>query len=433
MRIAVSSLGCKTNQYEMDALAEDFRRRGHDVVNENDIADVYVLNTCTVTAEAERKSRQLLRRFRRQNEKALVVATGCYSERSDLSYLADIAIGTTGRDRLPQMILAMIEKDHDKSFDAIPVTPSYEELGAPAVPLETRAFLKIQDGCDNRCSYCAICIARGPARSRPLDNILREALELASLGFKELVLTGTNINAYGHDFEADSKIELIHVVEALDNLQGIERIRLGSLESPTITPLFLDRLSSLNHFCPSFHLSLQSGSDPILKRMARRDTTESFRKAVALIRDSFPDAGITADLIVGFPGESDEDFQKTLAFCDEIAFLRLHVFRFSARPGTRAATMPAQVPGDVVQLRSEILRKKSDALFQSAVRRHVGQVLNILVEQYDKDGFILGYTPEYIHVKAKPETPGMPMPARGDIIPVKIKGLDQDFATAALL
>ncbi|MCK9176870.1 MAG: radical SAM protein, partial [Clostridiales bacterium] len=209
--------------------------------------------------------------------------------------------------------------------------------------------------------------------------------------------------------------------------------RLGSLESPTITPLFLDRLSSLNHFCPSFHLSLQSGSDPILKRMARRDTTESFRKAVALIRDSFPDAGITADLIVGFPGESDEDFQKTLAFCDEIAFLRLHVFRFSARPGTRAATMPAQVPGDVVQLRSEILRKKSDALFQNAVRRHVGQVLNILVEQYDKDGFILGYTPEYIHVKAKPETPHMPMPARGDIIPVKIKGLDQDFATAALL
>lgn len=433
MRIAVSSLGCKTNQYEMDALAEVFRQKGHDIVNADDVADVYVLNTCTVTAEAERKSRQLLRRYRRLNTEALIVATGCYSERSDLSYLADISIGTIGRDRLPAMILRAVEEELNESLAVTPITPVYEELGATAVPSETRAFLKIQDGCDNRCSYCAISIARGPSRSRPLDNILREAAELVSLGFFEIVLTGTNINAYGHDFDAEQQVDLGHVVEALDKLEGIERIRLGSLESPILTPALLDRLAALDHLCPSFHLSLQSGSDRILKRMARRDTTDTFRRAVERIRERFPEAGITADVIVGFPGESDEDFENSLSFCEAMAFSRIHVFRFSPRPGTRAATMSEQVPKELSLRRSEILRHKSDELFRNTVGRQLGTVREILVEQYDRDGKLEGYTAEYIHVKAGIEASDKALPKRGAICQVKITGIAGDSAAAVLL
>ena len=434
MRLAVQALGCKTNQYEMDALAEAMRQEGFTLVSPHERAHVYVLNTCTVTAEAERKARQVLRRYRRLNPQALIVACGCYSQRADLADLADIRIGTGHRDLLPQLIL-----DHwaDRGEGALTLIEpasawrTYEELGATALPSETRAFLKIQDGCDNRCAYCAICLARGPSRSRNLSGILDEARDLVARGFREIVLTGTNLNHFGR--QPTSQTDLPGVLEALDKLPGLDRIRLGSLESGTITPDFLARASRLSHLCPSFHLSLQSGSDRILKRMGRRDNRDQFRQAVEGIRQAFPLAGITSDLIVGFPGESEADFQETLSFCDAIGFLGLHVFRFSPRPGTAAASMPDQVPRALSAQRSEILRHKAQELASRAIRDRLGQTREILVEQIDSQGRAEGYTPEYLHVKAPVPQAGGEAPRRGQIRLLRLTGQEGPSALGQFL
>lgn len=434
MRIAVSALGCKTNQYEMDALAESFRRRGFLLVHAREKAEVYVLNTCTVTAEAERKSRQLLRRYRRRNPEALIVACGCYSQRDDLSGLADLLIGTRERDRLPDLISQALEEGPGLQPARLDSGRwVYEELGAPALPEETRAYLKIQDGCDNRCAYCAICLARGPARSRRLDGLLEEARVFVSQGFKEIVLTGTNLNCYGRDFKEPGSPDLASVLEALDPIPGLRRIRLSSLEAGTITPDFVSRLAQLNHFCPSFHLSLQSGSDRILRLMRRRDTRASFREAVGRIREVLPQAGITTDLIVGFPGETDEDFEETLAFCEAIGFLRIHVFRFSPRPGTAAATLPDRVPGPVAAERSRILRDRAAELTHKAIENRLGLTREVLVEQVDGSGRAEGYTPEYILVRGGPSGTGLLPPVPGEIQAMRITGFEDGLALASLL
>ncbi len=434
MRFAVTALGCKTNQYEMDALSERLRALGLTLAGPGEKADLYVLNTCTVTGEAERKSRQLLRRFRRENPHALIVACGCYTQRSDLTGLADLITGTSLRHQLPELILqALGEKT---AVPAIYTQDSlagavYEELGATAVPRETRAYLKIQDGCDNRCAYCAICLARGPARSRTLDGIIGEAQDLARRGFSEVVLTGTNINAYGIDFQGGERgAGLADVLSLLDRVDGIKRIRLGSLESATVTPRFLEGVSGLRHLCPSFHLSCQSGSDKILKAMRRRDTRAEFREAVEEIRACFPGAGITTDLIVGFPGETDRDFEETAAFCHEIGFLRIHVFRFSARPGTAASAMAGQVPGEVAALRSRMLRETASELAIKAIETRMGQIREVLVEQIDEKGRALGYTPEYIQVIAEPRELQSTGLRRGQIRAVRLVGVEGEAALA---
>ncbi len=437
MRFAVASLGCKTNQYEMDALAESLRARGLTIVGPDDEADVYILNTCTVTAEAERKSRQTLRRFRRQNANALLVACGCYSQRADLSTLANITIGTGLRDQLADLILDAMESEGEGNVSEIRPACSwtcYEELGASAFPKETRAFLKIQDGCNNRCTYCAICLARGPARSRGLDNIIREAKQLIARGYSEIVLTGTNINAYGVDFEHTASCQdLATVLEALDRIEGIQRIRLGSLESGTINPDFVARIKKLHHLCPSFHLSLQSGSDRILKAMCRRDTTSEYLNAVHMLREAFPSAGITTDLIVGFPGETQADFLETLAFCDQVKFVRIHVFRFSCRPGTRAASMPGQVRKDLAIERSQILRTKASELAVLAIRERMGETRQVLVERFDSQGRAEGYTPEYIYVKGLTRPDRKPPLVSGDITLMRIIGVEEETALAEIL
>lgn len=478
-RTALASLGCKTNQYEIDALAEWFRQRGFHVVDDKERADIYVLNTCTVTAEAERKARQLFRRYRKLNEDAIIVACGCYSERSNLSDLVDVCVGTFGRSEIPALIYrALIEKDDEKAslfiekvnaceknmrdcenlclapvFKVNPAVDgkiestdkSYEELMAPAIPDETRAFLKVQDGCDNRCAYCAISIARGPARSRKLEHIIEEARVLAEQGFSEFVLTGTNLNLYGIDFcrstacEGDTH-DLADVIVALSRVNGVKRIRLGSLESSLITDDFIAKIKDIESLCPSFHLSLQSGSDRILRAMRRRDSKDTYRDAVAKIRDAFPHAGITTDLIVGFPGETQEDFDETLAFCDEIGFLRIHVFRFSRRPGTLADKMPQQVPADIAIERSEILRAKATELAVKAIEDRMGQVFEVLIEQFDDQGRAEGYTPDYIFVKGVMrevsdvvQTRDRSLPARGSIVPMKIIGIEDEMALAEMI
>lgn len=434
MKVAVQSLGCKTNQYEMDALAESLRQAGFSLVDSEEWAHVYVLNSCTVTAEAERKARQLLRRYRRLNPQALLVASGCYSQRGGLADLADLLIGTGFRDSLPRLIQERLAQGPAQPLTLLRPASSwkdYEELGATAIPGETRAFLKIQDGCNNRCAYCAICLARGPSRSRGLEAILAEARQLADRGFKEVVLTGTNLNHFGR--EPGSQTDLAGLLESLDQIQGLVRIRLGSLESGTISPDFLDRIAGLRHLCPSFHLSLQSGSDRILKAMGRRDSQATYRQAVDGLRSAFPEAGITTDLIVGFPGETQEDFEETLSFCDSIAFMGLHVFPFSPRPGTAAAAMPDQVPRSLVIQRAVILRQKAQDLTSQAIQARLGQVRELLIEQHDGQGRAEGYTPEYLHVKAlEPENPKL-QGQRGQIRQVRLLGQEGLSALGQLL
>lgn len=517
IRIAFASLGCKTNQYETDALAEWFRRRGFSVVDDRETADVYVLNTCTVTAEAERKARQLFRRYRKHNRNALIVANGCYAQRADLSDMADLTVGTVGRSQIPALVLdaltrrgviepscrdtGLLLRGHldDRSSKAVSSAPNvannaerglpedrfstglredisdsvedqgvpqesvlYEELPAPAIPGETRAFLKVQDGCDYRCAYCAISIARGPSRSRALPQILEETRGLAAHGFSEFVLTGTNLNLYGADFrrrsvtgQSDDRSlsllseltsapatanDLADVIVALDRLEGVRRLRLGSLESRLITEEFIKKIVEVKSLCPSFHLSLQSGSDRILKAMNRRDTRASYRDAVARIRAAFPDAGITTDLIVGFPGETEDDFEETLSFCDEIGFLRIHVFRFSSRPGTLAHKMPDRVPNAIAAERSEILRAKAAQLAQDAIRERLGKTREVLVEKLDACGRAEGYTPEYIFVKGAIRQEGclagshrIEMPVQGSIVPMRIVGVEDQTAIAEII
>lgn len=434
MRIAVQALGCKTNQYEVDALAEVFRRDGWSLVGPGEEADVYVLNTCTVTAEAERKARQILRRYRRLNPRALVVASGCYAQREDLGDLADLLVGTGLRALLPQMIKDRLAGEGEGPWKRImPATSwlDYEELGATAVPQETRAFLKIQDGCDNRCAYCAISLARGPSRSRDLSHILHEAADLVRGGFQELVLTGTNLNHYGRDLP--DRLGLADVLEALDKLAGLERIRLGSLESGTISQSFVDRLARLDRFCPSFHLSLQSGSSRVLRAMRRRDRPESFLEAVDRLRGPFPQAGITTDLIVGFPGETEEDFEETLSFCDRVGFLDLHVFPFSPRPGTEAAAMTGRLSRPEVDRRARLLRRKADELYVSAIRDRLGQTREVLVEELDDLGRGAGYTPEYIQVSLEAAPEGLEKASRGQVRRVSLTGVRDRQALGRLL
>ncbi len=482
VRIAFASLGCKTNQYESDALAEWFRRHDFSVVDDRESADVYVLNTCTVTAEAERKARQLFRRYRKLNKHAFIVACGCYAQRSDLSDMADISVGTVGRAQVPALVIGaliergLLESTHretsasikdfrepictDIGKDDVPIIPEkclvYEELPAPAIPNETRAFLKVQDGCDNRCAYCAISLARGPSRSRHISNIVEEARVLVARGFSEFVLTGTNLNLYGSDFHRlkdagivcepfpslspgisvpEAASDLADVIVALDRVEGVRRLRLGSIESGLITEEFIEKIGDVESLCPSFHLSLQSGSDRILKAMRRRDTCDSYREAVARIRSAFPGAGITTDLIVGFPGETRDDFEETLSFCDEIGFLRIHVFRFSPRRDTLADKMPHQVPDSIASERSEVLRLKAAQLAEAAIRERMGQTRAVLIEKFDALGRAEGYTPEYIFVKGH-RLFGLrcvEMPVRGSIVPMKIAGIEGQTAIAEIV
>lgn len=495
-RVALVALGCKTNQYEMDALAESLRALSFEIVEQDEDADIYVLNTCTVTAEAERKARQFLRRYRREYPDAILVACGCYAERSDLSSLADVVIGTAGRSALPALVChamrikkeksVTLETASQRSEDLVDrcsvvqpekgmVFDAYEELGAVAVPKGARAFLKIQDGCDHRCTYCAIAPARGPARSRKLEAIIQEARELVSRGYRELNLTGTNINLYGigsidlkedrSDFAAEgschkgaqvdftvcnadcgeirscfmssdtgfetkstvSSSDLLRtclpdVLEALEQINGLDRIRLGSLDAAILTPEMVKRLTSYSKLCPHFHLSLQSGSDRILRKMGRKSTKQSYVDVCQRLYKAFPSAGITTDLMVGFPEETEEDFQATIELCEKVRFLRMHVFPYSRRRETPAAEWSGQVARDVVKDRAARLRALAARLAHEAITARVGKERDVLVESLDSEGRLCGYTPEYLYVRGELDGTQSLFQDIGDVVRMRITG-----------
>lgn len=419
--VAFHTLGCKTNHYETDVIARQFSLHGYRQVSFRDAADAYIINTCTVTGEADRKSRQMLRRAKQLNPVAIVVAMGCHAELSDASGYADICIGTQGKSRAIELVKAALEQreaaapDNQKSDNYLQhienpesitssaarhsyeVDPSYEELGLSEKQSETRAYLKIEDGCNSFCSYCAIPYARGRVRSRDEEQIIQEATILAKAGYKEIVLTGIHLCSYGAD-RGEPSHAVAMLAEKLAQITLLERIRFGSLEPLSVTPVFLDILEQNSKLCPHFHLSLQSGCDDTLRRMNRNYDTSQFREVVSDIRRRWPNAGITTDIITAFPGETDDEFDRSYDFCQDIGFSRMHIFRFSPRAGTRAAEMPGQVSSSVSVLRSQRLQELADKMAYDYHHKLAIGTEDVLLEQLRPDGLMTGYTGSYAQV-----------------------------------
>ncbi len=388
-------------------MAELFRERGHEVVSgAKTPADICVINTCTVTGTGAGKSRQAIRRAKRLNPNAVIAVTGCFAQTEPEAVReigADIIIGSGGKKRVAELAeLAVLGKTADIVGD-IMREREYEELPLTSAQSRVRANLKIEDGCDNFCAYCIIPYARGPVRSRRLENITAEAEALAARGYKEIVLTGIHIGSYGKDMSGGS---LIDVVEALDNIKGIERIRLGSIEPPVITREFVERASALEHLCPQFHMSLQSGCGATLKRMKRRYTPDEYMAAVEALRAAVPDTAITTDLMVGFPGETDAEFEESYRFCERVGFMRMHVFRYSVRRGTAAEKMSNRVSEAVKERRAAEMLKLAERMKNEFYEKYKGKKLSVLLEQQGEGGIYHGTAPNYIDVYLK-APPGM--------------------------
>jgi threonylcarbamoyladenosine tRNA methylthiotransferase MtaB len=421
-KLYIHTLGCKTNHYENQALVQQLSEHNFEVVEKMDDADVGILNTCTVTAEAGRKSRQFLRRMKKQNPVALIVAMGCYSQLYDVSDECDIAVGTARRNSIVDLILHELtvrdqkksdcilsdrtDQKHDLNVKARKIEQSevislgtksyeteYEELGIVDRQLDTRALIKIQDGCNEFCAYCAIPLARGRIRSRTRQNIIKEAQRLVENGYKEIVLTGIHICSFEREFGRNSDA-LAELCLELNSIAGLARIRLGSLEPLSITKSFLSILRQANKVCPHFHLSLQSGSDNVLKRMRRKYSSEQFGSRVQLLREIYTDPAITTDIMAGFPEETDEEFEQSLAFVKKINFSRIHVFPYSLRPDTPAARM-RQVPRDIVKARVQQMLTAGDILAARYAERFRNKTVEVLLED-EIESFIRGYTQHYL-------------------------------------
>ncbi|NTV90354.1 MAG: tRNA (N(6)-L-threonylcarbamoyladenosine(37)-C(2))-methylthiotransferase MtaB [Clostridiales bacterium] len=387
-KAAFYTLGCKVNQYETEAMTEIFKEAGYEIVDFESIADVYVINTCTVTGLSARKSRQMIRRAKTVNENAVIAVAGCYSQTAPEEVESipgvDVVIGTKDRGRIFELIRefeangAQINVVADISHDR-----EFEELHVDNHQSRTRAYLKVQDGCSQFCAYCIIPYARGPIRSRPVEDVLNEVGKLAENGFKEVVLTGIHLASYGKDFKG---VALIDLVKEIHKVEGIERIRLGSVEPGTITEEFVDEARKLEKLCPHYHISLQSGCDATLKRMNRKYDTAFYRRAVALLRSNISDVAITTDIMAGFPGETEEEFLQTLDFVEGIGFAKMHVFKFSPRKGTPAASFADQVDGSVKEHRSNLLMELSNRMGFEFNSGFIGRELPVLFEQ-EAQGF----------------------------------------------
>ena len=407
MNIAIYTLGCKVNQYETQAIEAELRRRGHDLVDFDGSADAYIVNTCTVTAVSDHKCRQAIRRAQKRSPGAVVAVCGCYAQ-TDPQSVAGLGVDLVGGanhrlaflDDLERLMEARAEQKDAPSAplvttDNIMSTRTFEELPAGGLEGRTRAMLKVEDGCVNFCTYCIIPYARGPVRSLPIERAAAEARRLMEAGYKELVVTGIEISSWGQDLRDGTG--LIDLLEAICAAAPACRIRLGSLEPRTVTEDFCRRASSLHNLDPHFHLSLQSGCDDTLKRMNRKYDTARFLESVTLLRQWFDRPGITADLIVGFPGESEEDFQTTVAFIHTCAFSDMHIFPYSRRPGTPADKMPGQVSNRVKEERSHIAIEAARQESEAYRRSWVGQTLPVLFEEV-KGGLYRGYAPNYVDV-----------------------------------
>ena len=400
LKAALHNLGCKVNAYETEAMAQILEKNGYEIVPFSDIADVYIVNTCSVTNMADRKSRQMLHKAKSKNKEAIVVATGCYVQTATEQIKEDLAIDIIiGNNRKKEIVNILNEyiKDKEKTHVIdINNTDEYEDFQLSTLTEHTRAHIKIQDGCNNFCSYCIIPYARGRIRSRKLESIKEEMTNLAQNGFKEVVLTGINLGFY-----KDEDKTLIDVIELAQSIDGIERIRLGSVDPEIITPEFIDRLKYADKMCPHFHLSLQSGCDSVLKNMNRHYNTKEYVEKCNLIRSIYENPAITTDIIVGFPGESDEDFETTVQFAKDVGFSQIHVFKYSKRSGTVAANMPNQIDEKVKTLRSEELIATGNVLTQSYRKNLIGKKEELLLEEekvIKERQYIVGHTKNYVPV-----------------------------------
>lgn len=401
-KAASFALGCKVNQYESEAIAELFAEKGYEIVGIEEKADVYVINTCTVTNFGDKKSRQLIRKVKRQNENAVVAVVGCYAQTAPQELMkvegVNLVIGTKDRAQIVEMV-----ENYDASRGVenhvtdIMKERVFEPLSIQKLANRTRAYLKIQDGCSQYCSYCIIPYARGPIRSREPQEVLAEVKRLADNGFKEVVLTGIHVASYGKDRRDTSLLEILRQVH---EVEGIERIRFSSIEPNVVTEEFAQTMAELPKVCDHFHLSLQSGCDRTLKEMNRKYDTEKYRQAAATLRKYMPYVALTTDIIVGFPGETEEDFKESYAFAKEIGFAKIHVFPYSPKKGTPAAERKDQLPNAVKSERSHTLIELSDTMAQDFLQPYIGQEVEVLFERAVSEGVYEGHTTNYIKVQA---------------------------------
>ena len=406
MKVALHNLGCKVNSYETDAMTKLLYDNGYEIVPFEPGADVYVINTCTVTNIADRKSRQMLHKAKKMNPEAVVVAVGCYVQAAGEELKKDEAIDIVVGNNRKQTIVEVLEdyfahRDADRVID-IAKDNKYEEASCFNESSDhVRAFIKIQDGCNQFCSYCIIPYARGRVRSRAMEDIEREVKALAEKGYKEIVLTGIHLSSYGKDFDDD--VTLIDAIKACSKIDGIERIRLGSLEPRIIDDEFIETLADDNKICPHFHLSLQSGCDETLKRMNRKYSADEYYDRCEVIRRKFPYAAITTDVIVGFPGETEEDFQASYDFAKEIGFAKIHAFPYSPKRGTPAAARKDQLLNAVKAERSHRLIELSDQMADDFIQAYVGKDVEVLYERAVGEGVYEGHTTNYIKVRGTSE------------------------------
>lgn len=400
-KAAFHTLGCKVNQYETEAITELFSERGYEIVPFEEQADVYVVNTCSVTNIGDRKSRQMIRRARKTNPEAVIVVTGCYAQTAAEEVLnidgVNLVIGTAGRGRIAELAESL---DHTAKLNMvgdIMHNHEFEELKITKYEDRTRAFIKIQEGCSQFCSYCIIPYARGPIRSRNEEEVLAEMRELAANGFTEIILVGIHVASYGLDLKNTSLEQLLKKAEQID---GIRRLRLSSIEPMTLNRDFVEKIKTSKKLCPHFHISLQSGCDETLKRMNRKYTTAQFKEVVDGLREAFPDCAVTTDIMVGFAGETEEEFQHTVDFVKEIQFADAHVFQYSCRKGTPAAEMENQIAPEIKEQRSKTILAETQKAHEEFLNRHLGREMEVLFEQRAKDRMFEGKTANYITVHA---------------------------------
>ncbi len=416
-KVAFYTLGCKVNQYETNGMAQKLMNK-YEIVQPEDKADIYIINTCSVTNMSDRKSRQMLRRAKELNKDALVIAVGCYAEtaRDEIEKIPEVDLILNNAQK------TVIDECIDEYFEGKESTQISDKLfcdfGSVTYTEKTRAVVKVQDGCNNFCSYCIIPFARGRVRSRNPEGILNEITDIAKNGIKEVVITGIQVSAYGTDF--DKEYKLIDLLEDINKIDGVERIRLGSLEPLIITDEFCSRIKKLEKICHHFHLSLQSGCDKTLREMNRKYTTSQFEDVVSRLKIIYDDVILTTDIIVGFPNETDEDFEETYEFLKKIKFYKMHIFKYSPRKGTVAAKMKNQIDGDKKDERSKKLIELSNKNEKEYLEEYIGKTVDVLFEEQDGE-FFKGHTANYIMVKSKQNEDCL-----NRIVSVKIKEAEEE-------
>ncbi len=425
MKVAFYTLGCKVNQYETNGMIQAFLEKGYEIVDFTEKSDIYIINTCTVTSISDKKSRQMIRRTKQLNPEAIVVAVGCYAQvaKDKLEEIKDIdlILGISEKTEIIKYVEEEIKERNPKTYISdVMHQKQFVDFGSVNYTDKNRVAIKVQDGCNQFCTYCIIPYARGRIRSRKIENVKKEVEDLAQKGIKEIVITGIHVASYGKDLEEN--IGLIDLLEEINKRDGIERIRLSSLEPTLITEEFVKRLSKLAKICDHFHLSLQSGCNETLKRMNRHYTTEDFKEATELLRKTYPNVALTTDIIVGFPGETEEEFNITYEFLKEINFYKMHVFKYSPRHGTKAEKMPNQIDGNIKEERSKKLIELSDKNEINQNKRYINKNLDVLIEEFE-EGYYKGHTTNYIMVKIQENTNNL----QNKIVTVKIidnEGID---------